>query len=98
MKELVRFENFSLTFKTLYGEIKALRNISFSINNDEIVALVGETGCGKTMTGLSIVGLLPENAKTSGKIFFKDMEVFKTLPEKYAVKKWRSSFKIPHRH
>ncbi|HBT38930.1 MAG: ABC transporter ATP-binding protein [Pseudothermotoga sp.] len=75
MSELVKFENYSLTFKTLYGEVKALRNLSFTINSGEIVALVGETGCGKTVTALSIIGLLPENASQSGKIFFKGMEV-----------------------
>lgn len=95
MKELVRFEKYSLNFKTLYGEVKALRNVSFSINVDEIVALVGETGCGKTVTGLSIVGLLPENAKTSGKIFFKGMEVTQDVARKIRGKEVAIVFQDP---
>jgi len=75
LNELVKFENYSLTFKTLYGDVRALRNLSFTINSGEIMALVGETGCGKTVTALSIIGLLPENASQTGKIFFKGIEV-----------------------
>lgn len=69
MKKLVEFESYSLTFATLSGKIKVLENVSFSINHNEVFALVGETGCGKTVTAISILNLLPVNAIRSGRIF-----------------------------
>lgn len=75
MKKLVEFENYSLAFATLSGRIKVLENVSFSINHNEVFALVGETGCGKTVTAISILYLLPVNAIRSGRIFFNGTEI-----------------------
>jgi len=50
--------------------------VSFSVAEEDIVGLVGESGCGKTLTALSIMRLLPSNATISGRIFFKGEDLF----------------------
>jgi len=56
--------------------INAVNNISFSIEEGEIVALAGETGCGKTLAALSIAGLLPQKANiVSGDIIFNNRQL-----------------------
>jgi oligopeptide/dipeptide ABC transporter ATP-binding protein len=53
-----------------------LDNVNFKVNQGETVAVVGESGCGKTMTALSIMGLLPLSVKiTSGKVMFGDTDL-----------------------
>ena len=49
---------------------KAVKGISFSMKRGEILAVIGESGSGKSMTALSIAGLLPETAASSGQIIF----------------------------
>ncbi|MDR0322118.1 MAG: ABC transporter ATP-binding protein [Treponema sp.] len=56
--------------------INAVDNISFSINEGEIIGLAGETGCGKTLAALSIAGLLPQKAKVlSGEIIYNGRQL-----------------------
>jgi oligopeptide/dipeptide ABC transporter ATP-binding protein len=57
---------------SLRGIVKAVDGVSFEIGQGETVGLVGETGCGKTMTALSIVRLIPRRAKiVSGEVIFE---------------------------
>ena len=68
---LLNVRNLSVVFKSKHGILKAIDNVSFSINEGEILGLAGESGCGKTLTALSIPGLLPPRAKiTNGEIIF----------------------------
>jgi oligopeptide/dipeptide ABC transporter ATP-binding protein len=62
MEKLLQVENLVTQFRTAEGNISAVRGISFSLNQGETLCIVGESGCGKSITSLSIMGLLPSNA------------------------------------
>ncbi|OEY67484.1 ABC transporter ATP-binding protein [Marinobacter sp. X15-166B] len=51
---------------SIHRTVHAVRNVSWSLNEGEILALVGESGCGKTMTAMAILGLLPDSAQVTG--------------------------------
>jgi len=68
---LLEVKDLNLEFKTARGTLKALNGITFNVEQGEVFGIVGETGCGKTVTGLSILRLLPRSAKvTNGTINF----------------------------
>lgn len=61
MSELLNIENLKTHFITPEGIVKAVDGISFRVNKGETLALVGESGCGKTVTSLSIIRLLEDS-------------------------------------
>ena len=73
---LLSIRNLSLQFKTLEGIVQAVDDVSLDIAPGETVGLVGESGCGKSVTSLSILRLLPKrSALTSGSIRFEGKEL-----------------------
>jgi peptide/nickel transport system ATP-binding protein len=63
MSEIVlKVEELRTSFFTNQGEVKAIDGVSFEVAEGETLGIVGESGCGKTVTGLSILRLLPEPA------------------------------------
>ena len=76
MKERLKVEHLSVSFFTDEGEVQAVREVSFSLNAGEVLAVVGESGCGKSVLCKSIMKLLPENAKIkNGKILVNGEEI-----------------------
>jgi peptide/nickel transport system ATP-binding protein len=67
---LLKVENLSVNFDTSVGAVKAVDDVSFELEEKEILALVGETGCGKSVIANSILKLLPKNARVEGKITY----------------------------
>ena len=64
-------ENIAVSFKNVtktFGEVVANKDVSFDIYKGETLGIVGESGCGKSMTAMSIMRLLNRTAKVSGKI------------------------------
>jgi peptide/nickel transport system ATP-binding protein len=57
---LLSVEDLRVQFKTYAGLVHAVNGVSFEIKKGEIFGLVGETGCGKSVTGLSLMRLVPE--------------------------------------
>lgn len=75
-------ENLNLGFNCENGFYPALRNVNFSLNRGEMLALVGESGCGKTISAMSILQLLPKTAQiTSGVINFEDKDILQLKPK-----------------
>ncbi|TLX97797.1 MAG: ATP-binding cassette domain-containing protein, partial [Thaumarchaeota archaeon] len=59
MSELLEIKTLTVRYRTKDGFVTALDSVSLGIGENEMLALVGESGCGKTTLGLSIVSLLP---------------------------------------
>lgn len=70
MEKVLEVKDLAVSFKTFFGEVEAVRGISFDVNRKETVAIVGESGCGKSVTANSIMQLLPMPPA-----FFKDGQI-----------------------
>jgi len=67
-KPLLEVENLGIQLSTSRGPAQAVREVSFVLKRGETLGLVGESGCGKSITALALMGLLPESAGVSGSI------------------------------
>jgi oligopeptide/dipeptide ABC transporter ATP-binding protein len=76
MEPLLRLENFSTAFDTSDGPAPAVDAVSFTLDQGETLGLVGESGCGKTVLSLSILGLTPPPGRiTGGRALFKGRDL-----------------------
>src|SRR5882757_5792014 len=78
--DMLAVENLAVTLDTPHGPLPAVRDLSFALADGEILGIVGESGCGKSMTALALMGLLPEGAHATGSIRFEDRALL-TLPD-----------------
>jgi peptide/nickel transport system ATP-binding protein len=72
---LLEVTDLRVTLQTSRGPADALRGISFSLARGATVGLIGESGCGKTITALALMGLLPDGARVSGSIRLAGQEL-----------------------
>jgi len=72
---LLDVRNLRVTLQTARGPADALRGIGFAMQRGQTLGLIGESGCGKSITALALMGLLPETAKVSGSIRFEGQEL-----------------------
>lgn len=69
---ILSVRNLTVKYRGRRGEVQAVRNVSFDLHRGENLALIGESGCGKTTLGLTLVGLLSGAARvTEGKIIYR---------------------------
>ena len=66
MSKLLEVKELKTSFKTHIGEVQAVRGVSFNLEKGEALGIVGESGCGKSVTMMTIMGLLADNAKIAG--------------------------------
>jgi peptide/nickel transport system ATP-binding protein len=65
---LLSVQNLRVSLETAQGQVEALRGLSFNMQRGEKIGLIGESGCGKSLTALAIMGLLPNRSNVQGSI------------------------------
>ena len=82
MSNLLALDNLHTTFSTRDGDVHAVRGVSFQVQAGELVGIVGESGCGKSVTCKSIIQLLGNNGRiTGGSIRFQNDDLAQKTPE-----------------
>jgi oligopeptide/dipeptide ABC transporter ATP-binding protein len=74
---LLDVRGLDISFRAENGPIGVVEDLSFSIEEGSVFGLAGESGCGKSLTALSIMRILPPNADASGSVFFKGRDLLK---------------------
>ncbi|MFF2777452.1 dipeptide/oligopeptide/nickel ABC transporter permease/ATP-binding protein [Streptomyces sp. NPDC058052] len=69
--ELLVVKDLAIRFPDRYGDVNVVDGISFTVREGETLGLVGESGCGKSITSLAVMGLLARNAEVSGTIEYR---------------------------
>ena len=78
---LLDVQGMSISFATAGGQLEATRDVTFQVSPGERIGVVGESGCGKTITGLSLLRLLPEDvAHISGRLDFMGVDLATCSP------------------
>ncbi|HEX8950099.1 MAG TPA: ATP-binding cassette domain-containing protein, partial [Dissulfurispiraceae bacterium] len=70
MSPLLRIHDLSVFFRTDAGPLKVVSDLSLDMRPAEVFGLVGESGCGKSLTALSVLRILPGNAYAEGEVLF----------------------------
>ncbi|MDR6414614.1 dipeptide/oligopeptide/nickel ABC transporter permease/ATP-binding protein [Pseudarthrobacter sulfonivorans] len=74
-RNVLEVRNLSIRFPGRFGDTAIVDNVSFSVREGETMGLVGESGCGKSITSLAVMGLLPKTAVVTGSIKFDGKEL-----------------------
>ena len=87
-RPLLQIEDLRMVFHTPIGKLKALRGISLTVDRGQIFGIVGESGCGKTMTARAILGLVPHPGEvTEGNIFYNGENLLRL--NQHEIRKFR---------
>ncbi|WKR21195.1 dipeptide/oligopeptide/nickel ABC transporter permease/ATP-binding protein [Actinomyces israelii] len=80
---VLEVRNLSIAFPIQHGDVNIVDNVSFSVRPGETMGLVGESGCGKSITSMAVMGLLPPTARITGEILFKGANILQMTPEEH---------------
>ncbi|MGV9965975.1 dipeptide/oligopeptide/nickel ABC transporter permease/ATP-binding protein [Streptomyces olivaceus] len=79
--DLLVVRDLSIRFPDRYGDTRVVDGISFTVREGETLGLVGESGCGKSVTSLAVMGLLARNAEAAGEIRYRGRDLLKLTPK-----------------
>ena len=83
-QKVLEVKNLSVSFRTINGMVRAVRDISFDLYKGETLAIVGESGSGKSVTTKAIMGISSKNAVIdSGEIWYKEQDLLKIPMKDY---------------
>ncbi|MGW6286020.1 dipeptide/oligopeptide/nickel ABC transporter permease/ATP-binding protein [Streptomyces sp. NPDC055107] len=80
-EELLVVRDLAIRFPDRYGDIPVVDRLNFTVHEGETLGLVGESGCGKSITSLAVMGLLARNAEVTGEILYRGRDLLKLPPK-----------------
>ncbi|HQE30504.1 MAG TPA: ATP-binding cassette domain-containing protein, partial [Propionibacteriaceae bacterium] len=80
---LLEVKDLSIRFPDAHGDVNVVDQVSFTVRPGETMGLVGESGCGKSITSMAIMGLLPRTAQLSGEINFEGRNLLDMTPKQH---------------
>lgn len=80
---VLEVKNLSIAFPAQHGDVNIVDDVSFSVRPGETMGLVGESGCGKSITSMAVMGLLPPTARITGEILFKGRNILEMTPAEH---------------
>ncbi len=80
---LLEVKDLSIRFPDAHGDVAVVDSVSFTVRPGETMGLVGESGCGKSITSMAIMGLLPRTAQLSGQILFEGRDLLTLRPTQH---------------
>jgi len=95
---LLEVNNLSVEFPTEDGVVKAVRNVSFSVDRGQVLGIVGESGSGKSVTSMAVMGLLPRSAGITGRVSLDGVDLLQLAPKqrgRYRGKRMGMIFQDP---
>jgi len=88
--KLLEVKNLKTCFRTSRGELRAVDDVSFNLEHGESLGLVGESGCGKTTSALSIARLLPKEGRIGGgEILLEGVDLVRVSDEEIRKRRWK---------
>lgn len=83
MEDFIRVENLAVSFDTYDGEVQAVRGVSWYVKKGETIGIVGESGCGKSVTIQTVLGLYPPGVERikSGRVMFEGEDLLTKTPK-----------------
>ena len=87
MAPLLQVKDLRTSFFTSDGEVRAVDGVTFDIEDGQTIGVVGESGCGKSVTALSIIQLLPKDTGriVGGEILFRGRDLAETSGRRHAA-------------
>ena len=73
--EVLRVEDLTVGFPTEDGLVRAVRGVSYTLHEREVLGIVGESGSGKSVSSMAVMGLLPKSARITGTISFRGQNI-----------------------
>ncbi len=84
MDKVLQVKNLTINFRTINGQLQAVRNVSFDLHRGKTMAIVGESGSGKSVTSRAILGILANNAIVKGgNIYYSGQDLLKISEDQF---------------
>lgn len=86
MEQILKIQDLAIAFQTYRGKIMAVRKVNLTLNKGQALGIVGESGCGKSVTAHAIMGLLPSETSRieNGHIFYQNLDLTKLNDKSFA--------------